>query len=700
MPYRRGGFALTPPSMVVFADLAAARHSGVPRALCRRLDSGHQSARVQRAGDRLCGAVRRRAGAAAVSTFIAATARPYSGRWRKLPTGPARVLPSSAIRPSIRRRIRPSRRAPRPTGRKPRRSRPRSRNCSTPASARAPPAPARRPGCSRRPTIPTTRRADFAAAHTARKSTPRGFNETPQSGYAGKGTLVDPDLAQTLGLDSADELATSGITATTHALDRLLREGRPEFERKAWVPHRPPRPEKSEGGRKFVIKSDFEPRGDQPQAIEELVEGVNRARPHAGAARRHRLGQDLHHGQGDRAHPAPGADPRAQQDAGRPALRRVQELLPRQRGRVFRLLLRLLPAGSLCPAHRHLYREGILDQRADRPHAPFGDARAARARRRHHRRLGVVHLRYRLGRDLFGDDVHAQAGRASRPAPAARRSGRAAIPPHRRRLLPRHLPGARRLRRDLPRPLRGPRLAHQSVRRRDRADRRVRSAHRAEDRRARFRQDLRQLALCDAAADAAAGHPGHQDRAAPAPRGAQPHGPPAGSAAAGAAHPVRSRNDGGDRLLRRHRELFALSHRPPAGRAAADPVRICARPRARLRRREPRHRPAARRHVSRRLPPQGDARRIRLPPALLHGQPAAALRGMGRDAAADLRRFGDAGTVGARPVARRVRRAGDPADRPDRSGGRGAARRAPRSTTCSAKCGRPRPTAFARWSPC
>jgi excinuclease ABC subunit B len=38
---------------------------------------------------------------------------------------------------------------------------------------------------------------------------------------------------------------------------------------------------------------------------------------------------------------------------------------------------------------------------------------------------------------------------------------------------------------------------------------------------------------------------------------------------------------------------------------------------------------------SRRLPPQGDAGRIRLPPALLHGQPAAALRGMGRHAPAD-----------------------------------------------------------------
>ena len=191
-------------------------------------------------------------------------------------------------------------------------------------------------------------------------------------------------------------------------------------------------------------------------------------RPHPGAARRHRLGQDLHHGQGDRGDAAAGADPGAEQDAGGAALRRVQEVLPRQRGRVFRQLLRLLPAGSLRPAHRHLYREGILDQRADRPHAPFGDARAARARRRHHRRLGVLHLRHRLGRDLFGDDVHAQARRADRPAPAARRSGRAAIQAHRRRFLPRLVPRARRHRRDFPGALRGPRLAGAAVRRRGR----------------------------------------------------------------------------------------------------------------------------------------------------------------------------------------------------------------------------------------
>ncbi len=41
-----------------------------------------------------------------------------------------------------------------------------------------------------------------------------------------------------------------------------------------FLPHRPERPEKSEGGRPFKLVSDFEPRGDQPTAIAELVRGV------------------------------------------------------------------------------------------------------------------------------------------------------------------------------------------------------------------------------------------------------------------------------------------------------------------------------------------------------------------------------------------------------------------------------------------
>ncbi|XBQ17722.1 MAG: excinuclease ABC subunit UvrB [Oceanicaulis sp.] len=42
-----------------------------------------------------------------------------------------------------------------------------------------------------------------------------------------------------------------------------------------WTPHRPARPEKSEGGRRFELVSEYEPTGDQPAAIKELVEGVH-----------------------------------------------------------------------------------------------------------------------------------------------------------------------------------------------------------------------------------------------------------------------------------------------------------------------------------------------------------------------------------------------------------------------------------------
>ena len=42
----------------------------------------------------------------------------------------------------------------------------------------------------------------------------------------------------------------------------------------AYAPHRPDRPDKSEGGIALDIVSEFEPQGDQPEAIRELVAGV------------------------------------------------------------------------------------------------------------------------------------------------------------------------------------------------------------------------------------------------------------------------------------------------------------------------------------------------------------------------------------------------------------------------------------------
>ena len=76
-------------------------------------------------------------------------------------------------------------------------------------------------------------------------------------------------------------------------------------------------------------QSPFQPAGDQPQAIEALVGGLRDGRKRAGADGRHRLGQDVHDGQRHPGRAAADAGPVAQQDAGRPALRRVQGVLSR-----------------------------------------------------------------------------------------------------------------------------------------------------------------------------------------------------------------------------------------------------------------------------------------------------------------------------------------------------------------------------------
>jgi excinuclease ABC subunit B len=123
----------------------------------------------------------------------------------------------------------------------------------------------------------------------------RGFDEAPQAHYGTSATIptLDPELARQLGLPTAEDdeealarpprskMEAFGVKATADALENLIREGRPEFRTedgaiKVWTPHRPPRPEKSEGGVRFVIKSEYEPKGDQPTAIAELVEGIKR----------------------------------------------------------------------------------------------------------------------------------------------------------------------------------------------------------------------------------------------------------------------------------------------------------------------------------------------------------------------------------------------------------------------------------------
>ncbi|WP_375616080.1 excinuclease ABC subunit UvrB [Bartonella sp. AP58NXGY] len=69
----------------------------------------------------------------------------------------------------------------------------------------------------------------------------------------------------------------NGVTATVEALSALIASGNPLFKNGAlWTPHRPIRPEKSEGGIPFQLETSFKPAGDQPQAIKTLVEGIQK----------------------------------------------------------------------------------------------------------------------------------------------------------------------------------------------------------------------------------------------------------------------------------------------------------------------------------------------------------------------------------------------------------------------------------------
>ncbi len=119
-----------------------------------------------------------------------------------------------------------------------------------------------------------------------------GLEEAPQAGFdSGVAQEADEQLARALsrrngGPDIAlptDEVrrvrprgeAITGATATLESLKDLLEQGDPNLRGSApWTPHRPARPDKSEGGVPFRIVSDYEPKGDQPQAIAELVAGV------------------------------------------------------------------------------------------------------------------------------------------------------------------------------------------------------------------------------------------------------------------------------------------------------------------------------------------------------------------------------------------------------------------------------------------
>ncbi len=122
-----------------------------------------------------------------------------------------------------------------------------------------------------------------ASAKKAKKNDIIGEKRTGGGTIIGGSNDVKARVAAGLnpvaGLDVSAEDAlkmesTSGVTATVSALSDLIENGREVMKGDIWIPHRPDRPEKSEGGKALRVVSEFEPKGDQPVAIKELVGGL------------------------------------------------------------------------------------------------------------------------------------------------------------------------------------------------------------------------------------------------------------------------------------------------------------------------------------------------------------------------------------------------------------------------------------------
>ncbi|MCZ8180875.1 MAG: excinuclease ABC subunit UvrB [Rhizobium sp.] len=134
--------------------------------------------------------------------------------------------------------------------------------------------------------IEARRHAEKVALEKAKPTTAKNTTSTKTSRGVSIGASNDPKTRAAAGLnpiagmdvslEEAESLATGAVTATVEALSALIESGNPLFKNgEIWVPHRPARPQKSEGGISIRMASDFEPAGDQPTAIKDLVEGLN-----------------------------------------------------------------------------------------------------------------------------------------------------------------------------------------------------------------------------------------------------------------------------------------------------------------------------------------------------------------------------------------------------------------------------------------
>ncbi|MGG6897219.1 MULTISPECIES: excinuclease ABC subunit UvrB [Rhizobium] len=114
------------------------------------------------------------------------------------------------------------------------------------------------------------KKVEIAASKSGRGTSMGGSTDPKTRAAAG----LNPVSGMDTSLENAVNAGTA-VTATVEALSKLIESGNPLFkDGKLWTPHRPARPAKSEGGIQIRMASEYQPAGDQPTAIRDLVEGL------------------------------------------------------------------------------------------------------------------------------------------------------------------------------------------------------------------------------------------------------------------------------------------------------------------------------------------------------------------------------------------------------------------------------------------
>ena len=164
-------------------------------------------------------------------------------------------------------------------------------------------------------------------------------------------------------------------------------------------------------GEPFKVVSDFQPAGDQPKAIEQLSEGIQRGDRFqtllgiTGSGKSATIAWTIEQVQRPTLILAPNKSLAAQ------LAQEMREFFPNNRVEYFVSYYDYYQPEAYIAVERHLHREGLVDQRRDRPPAPLGHRRAAHPSRHHRRRLGQLHLRHGQPRGV--------PGAAARPAASA-----------------------------------------------------------------------------------------------------------------------------------------------------------------------------------------------------------------------------------------------------------------------------------------